>query len=81
MTLKVYFNLYYNMQISNQLPTYEIQENVQTNVEYHGNAQSKINNLKLGLCNNLEGQEWAGDGGRFRKEGTYAYLQLIYVDV
>ena len=62
MTLKVYFNLYYNMQISNQLPTYEIQENVQTNVEYHGNAQSKINNLKLGLCNNLEGQEWAGGG-------------------
>ena len=38
MILKVDFNLYYNMQISKKLPTYEIQENVQTNVEYHGNA-------------------------------------------
>ena len=76
MTLKVYFNLYYNMQISNQLPTYEIQENVQTNVEYHGNAQSKINNVKLGLCNNLEGWEWAGSGKQIQ-EGGDIYAPVV----
>ena len=31
------------------------------------------------LCDNLEG--WDGVGGRFKREGTYVYLQLIHVDV
>ena len=81
MTLKVYFNLYYKMQISKQLPTYEMQENVQTNVEYHGNAQSKINDLKLGLCNNQKGRNGQEVGGRFERDGTYVHLQLIHSDV
>ena len=34
--------------------------------------------LKLGFCIHLEGQEM---GGRFRREGTYAYLWLIHVEV
>ena len=40
-----------------------------------------IGSSNLGLCDNLEG--WAGweVGGRFKREGTYAYLRLIHVDV
>ena len=33
--------------------------------------------LKLVLCNNLEG--W-GVGGRFKRKGTYVYLWLIHAD-
>ena len=39
----------------------------------------KNQELKLGLCDNLEG--WDGVGGRFKREGTYVYLWLIHVDV
>ena len=36
--------------------------------------------LNLGLCDNLEG--WDGvRGGRFKGEGTYAYLGLIHAAV
>ena len=37
--------------------------------------------LKLGLCDNLE--EWGGVGGgrEVQEEGTYVYLWLIHVDV
>ena len=31
------------------------------------------------LCDNLEG--WEGVGGRFKKEGTYVYLQLVHADM
>ena len=37
--------------------------------------------LKQGLCDTLEGGRWREVGGRFKREGTYAYLWLILVDV
>ena len=37
-----------------------------------------LRELKLGLCNNLDGREV---GGRLKREGTYVYLGLIHVDV
>ena len=37
--------------------------------------------LKQGLCINLDGWDEEGDGGRFKKEGIYAYLWLILVEV
>ena len=33
------------------------------------------------LCDNLEGGLGREAGGRFRREGTYVFLQLIHVDV
>ena len=33
------------------------------------------------LCDNLEGWDRSGVGGRFKREGTYVYLWLIHVDV
>ena len=33
------------------------------------------------LCDNLEGGLGREVGGRFRREGTYVFLQLIHVDV
>ena len=40
-----------------------------------------LRKLKPGLCINLDG--WVGRemGGRFRREGIYVYLWLIYVEV
>ena len=40
-----------------------------------------LRKLKQGLCINLE--EWGveGDGRRFKREGIYVYLWLIYVGV
>ena len=38
-------------------------------------------NPKPVLCDNIERQDGEGDGGRFKKEGTYVYLWLIHVDV
>ena len=35
--------------------------------------------LTPGLCDSLVG--WDVVGGRFKREGTYAYLSLIHVDV
>ena len=37
--------------------------------------------LKQGLCINLEGEMGKEMGGRFKREGTYVYLWLIYVEV
>jgi hypothetical protein len=31
------------------------------------------------LCDNLEGWYGVGDGGRYKREGTYAYLWWIHV--
>ena len=33
------------------------------------------------LCDNLEGWDGVGEGGRLRREGTHVYLWLIHVDV
>ena len=33
------------------------------------------------LCDNLEGRDGVGVGGRLKKEGTYAYLWLMHVVV
>ena len=33
----------------------------------------------LVLCDNIE--EWDGVEGRFKREGTYAYLWLIHIDI
>ena len=33
------------------------------------------------LCDNLEGWDRAGGGGRFKREGTRVYLGPIHVDV
>ena len=38
-----------------------------------------LRKLKQGLCTNLE--EWDGEGGKFKREGIYAYLWLIHVEV
>ena len=38
-----------------------------------------LRKLKQGLCINLEG--WGGEGGSFKREGTYVYLWLIHVEV
>ena len=40
-----------------------------------------LRELKLGLCNNLEG--WDGEGGGRKIQGgrIYVYLWLIYVDI
>ena len=35
----------------------------------------------LVLCDNLEGWDGVGGGGRFEREGTYVYLWLIHVGV
>ena len=35
-----------------------------------------LRELKLGLCDNLEGRDGVEVGGRFRREGTYVYLWL-----
>ena len=40
-----------------------------------------LRELKQGLCINLEGYDGEGDGGRFKREGTYVYLWLIHVQV
>ena len=40
-----------------------------------------IRELKLVLCDNLEGGMGWEVGGRFKREGTCVYLWLIYVDV
>ena len=33
------------------------------------------------LCDNLEGWNGREVGGSFRRDGTYAYLHMIHVDV
>ena len=38
-----------------------------------------LRELKMGLCNNLEGRERVGGGKRFKREGTYVYLWLTEV--
>ena len=40
-----------------------------------------LREFKHELCNNLEGWDGAGDGGSFKRKGTYVYLWLIHVDV
>ena len=40
-----------------------------------------LRELKKGLYNNLEWWDGRGLGGTFKKEGTYVYLWLIYVDI
>ena len=40
-----------------------------------------LRELKLGLCNNLEGWDAEGGGREVQREGTYVYLQLIHVDI
>ena len=37
--------------------------------------------LKLGLCNKLEGWDGQEVGGGFKREGTHVHLWLIHVDV
>ena len=39
-----------------------------------------LRKLNLGLCNSLEGWEWAG-AGRFKRGGMYVHLWLTHVDV
>ena len=34
-----------------------------------------------GFCDNAEGWDGVGGGGRFKTQGTYVYLCLIHVDV
>jgi len=34
-----------------------------------------------GLCDNLEGWDGVGWGGRFKRERTYVYLCLIHVSI
>ena len=34
-----------------------------------------------GLCDNLEGWDGVGGGGRLKREGTYVYLWLINVSI
>ena len=34
-----------------------------------------------GFCDNAEGWDGVGGGGRFKSQGTYVYLCLIHVDV
>ena len=38
-------------------------------------------NPKPVLCDNLEGWDGVGVGGRLRREGTHVYLWLIHVDM
>ena len=40
-----------------------------------------LRELKLGLCDNLEGWDGEGDGREVQKGGIYIYLWLIHVDV
>ena len=40
-----------------------------------------LRKLKQGLCINLEGWDWVGDGREVQKEGTYVHLWLIHVEV
>ena len=40
-----------------------------------------LRELKPVLYDNLEGWDGAGEGRRLKREGTYVYLWLIYVDV
>ena len=34
-----------------------------------------------GLCDNLEGWDGVGGGGRLKREGTYVYLWLIHAAI
>ena len=40
-----------------------------------------LRELKQGLCINLEQWDREGVGERFKREGAYVYLWLIYVDI
>ena len=40
-----------------------------------------LRKLKQGLCINLEGWKCREMVGRFKREGIYVYLWLIYVEV
>ena len=40
-----------------------------------------LRKLKQGLCINLDKWDGREMGGRFKREGTYVYLCLIYVEV
>ena len=40
-----------------------------------------LRKLTQGLYINLEGWDWEGEGGRFKREGIYVYLWLIYIEV
>ena len=46
-----------------------------------GNVAVWLRELKLGLRDNLEGQDGAGGGREVQEKGTYVNLQLTYVDV
>ena len=40
-----------------------------------------LRKLKQGLCINLEGWDREGDGREVQREGIYAFLSLIHVEV
>ena len=40
-----------------------------------------LRKLKQGIYINLEGWDGVGDGGRFKREGTYVYLWPIHADI
>ena len=41
----------------------------------------RLRKLKQGLCINLEGWDGRVMGRRFKREGIYVYLWLIYVEI
>ena len=40
-----------------------------------------LRNVKQGLCINLEGWDWEGDGKEVQREGIYVYLWLIHAKI
>ena len=42
---------------------------------------ARLRELKQGLCDRLKGKMGREIGGRSRREGTWAYLWLILIDV
>ena len=40
-----------------------------------------LRNVELGLCINLEGWDWEGDGKEVQREGIYVYVWLIHAKI
>ena len=40
-----------------------------------------LRNVEQGLCINLEGWDWEGDGKEVQREGIYVYLWLIHAKI
>ena len=40
-----------------------------------------LSNVEQGLCINLEGWDWEGDGKEVQREGIYVYLWLIHAKI